>query len=81
MTPLKVRLLSIGLILTHFAARIPYTAFGMSLSQLTRGQENWIKIYTPVVQMLKLQIKMNVKGRCILIRVRRKNRHTRSYIA
>ncbi|AFM99337.1 putative RNA-binding protein [Encephalitozoon hellem ATCC 50504] len=31
-------------------------------------KEEWMKIYTPIVEICKIQIRMNIKGRCVEMR-------------
>jgi len=41
---------------------------------MTPLKNNWLKIYTPLVQHMKLQVKMNIKKRAVELKVNIKKR-------
>lgn len=38
-------------------------------NRFTPLKDNWVKILTPIVEYLKLQVRFNLKTRCVEIRV------------
>jgi RNA-binding protein PNO1 len=38
-------------------------------NRFTPLKDNWVKILTPIVDYLKLQVRFNLKTRCVEIRV------------
>lgn len=48
--------------------------------RMTPLKKEWINIYTPLVEMAGLQVRMNVKRKCIEIKVRETRRHACFYL-
>lgn len=47
---------------------VEYRKIGIPPHRLTPLKQSWMKVYTPLVERLGLQVKMNLKGRCVEIR-------------
>lgn len=43
---------------------------------MTPLKRHWMEIYTPLVEHMKLQVRMNIKSRTVEIRVRLTHTHT-----
>ena len=46
-----------------------YRKISIPTHRMAPLKQHWMKIYTPLVENLKLQVRMNVKGRFVEIRV------------
>ena len=42
---------------------------GIPPHRLTPLKKDWLKIYTPLVEHMKCQVRMNLKSKCVEIRV------------
>ena len=62
------------LVCNHFifvqGGRPEFRKVPVSPHRFTPLKENWMKIYTPIVEHLKLQIRLNLKTKNVEIKVR-----------